>query len=102
MGNKDNIIVALDFESCDKALAHVERLDGYANFFKIGLGLIGRGGLELAYELKKRGLHVFLDLKLFDISNTIKNAVTGLCEAKFDFLTVQGDPQVIKAAVEGR
>ena len=102
MSNKDKIIVALDFESCDKALALVESLDGYANFFKIGLGLIGRGGLELASELKKRGLYVFLDLKLFDISNTIKNAVSGLCEAKFDFLTVQGDPQVIKAAVEGR
>ena len=53
------IIVALDFESCDKALALVESLDGYANFFKIGLGLIGRGGLELARELKKRGLHVY-------------------------------------------
>ena len=39
---------------------------------------------------------------MFDISNTIKNAVSGLCEAEFDFLTVQGDPQVIKAAVEGR
>ena len=102
MSNKEKIIVALDFESCDKALALVESLDGYANFFKIGLGLIGRGGLELASDLKKRGLHVFLDLKLFDISNTIKNAVSGLCEAKFDFLTVQGDPQVIKAAVEGR
>ena len=102
MSNKDKIIVALDFESCDKALALVESLDGYANFFKIGLGLIGRGGLELARELKKRGLNVFLDLKLFDISNTIKNAVSGLCEAKFDFLTVQGDPQIIKAAVEGR
>ena len=99
MSNKDKIIVALDFESCDKALALVESLDGYANFFKIGLGLIGRGGLELARELKKRGLHIFLDLKLFDISNTIKNAVSGLCEAKFDFLTVQGDPQVILSLI---
>ena len=77
-------------------------MDGHANFFKIGLGLIGKGGLELALQMKKQGLHIFLDLKLFDISNTIKNAVSGLCEAKFDFLTVQGDPQVIKAAVEGR
>ena len=67
MSNKDKIIVALDFESCDKALALVESLDGYANFFKIGLGLIGRGGLELARELKKRGPHVFLDLSLIHI-----------------------------------
>ena len=102
MSTRDKIIVALDFESCDKALALVESLDGYANFFKIGLGLIGRGGLELACELKKRGLHVFLDLKLFDISNTIEKAVSGLCQAEFDFLTVQGDPQVVSAAVKGR
>ena len=102
MSTKDKIIVALDVDSCGKARSIVERLEGHANFFKIGLGLIGKGGLELALEMKKKGLHVFLDLKLFDISNTIKNAVSGLCEAKFDFLTVQGDPQVIKAAVEGR
>ena len=102
MSTKDKIIVALDVDSCDKARSIVERLDGHANFFKIGLGLIGKGGLELALEMKKKGLHVFLDLKLFDISNTIENAVSGLCEAEFDFLTVQGDPQVVRAAVKGR
>ena len=102
MSTKDKIIVALDVDSCDKARSIVKRLDGHANFFKIGLGLIGKGGLELALEMKKNGLHVFLDLKLFDISNTIESAVSGLCEAKFDFLTVQGDPQVVRAAVKGR
>ena len=102
MSTKDKIIVALDVESCDKARSIVERLEGHANFFKIGLGLIGKGGMELALEMKKKGLHVFLDLKLFDISNTIENAVSGLCEAEFDFLTVQGDPQVVRAAVKGR
>ena len=102
MSTKDKIIVALDVDSCDEARSIVESLDGHANFFKIGLGLIGKGGLELALEMKKQGLHVFLDLKLFDISNTIENAVSGLCEAQFDFLTVQGDPQVVEAAVKGR
>ena len=102
MNTKDKIIVALDVESCNEARSIVKSLVGHANFFKIGLGLIGKGGLEFALEMKEQGLHVFLDLKLFDISNTIKNAVSGLCEAKFDFLTVQGDPQVVKAAVEGR
>ena len=96
MSTKDKIIVALDVDSCDKARSIVERLEGHANFFKIGLGLIGKGGMELALEMKKKGLHVFLDLKLFDISNTIENAVSGLCEAEFDFLTVQGDPQVVR------
>ena len=70
MSTKDKIIVALDVDSCDKARSIVKRLDGHANFFKIGLGLIGKGGLELALELKEKGLHVFLDLKLFDITNT--------------------------------
>ena len=102
MSTKDKIIVALDVDSCDKARSIVERLEGHANFFKIGLGLIGKGGLELALQMKKQGLHIFLDLKLFDISNTIENAVSGLCEAEFDFLTVQGDPQVVRAAVKGR
>ena len=102
MSTKDKIIVALDVDSCDKARSIVERLEGHANFFKIGLGLIGKGGMELALEMKKKGLHVFLDLKLFDISNTIESAVSGLCEAEFDFLTVQGDPQVVRAAVKGR
>ena len=63
MSTKDKIIVALDVKSCDRALSLVESLDGHANFFKIGLGLIGKGGLELASKMKKRGLHVFLDLK---------------------------------------
>ena len=102
MSTKDKIIVALDVDSCDKARSIVKTLDGHANFFKIGLGLIGRGGLELALQMKKQGLHIFLDLKLFDIANTIENAVSGLCEAEFDFLTVQGDPQVVRAAVKGR
>ena len=102
MNIKDKIIVALDVESCDSALSLVENLRSHANFFKVGLGLIGKGGLELASEIKTRGHRVFLDLKLFDISNTIENAVNGLCDAKFDFLTVQGDPHVIKAAVKGR
>ena len=102
MSTKDKIIVALDVDSCDKARSIVKTLDGHANFFKIGLGLVGKGGLELALQMKKQGLHIFLDLKLFDISNTIENAVSGLCEAEFDFLTVQGDPQVVRAAVNGR
>ena len=102
MSIKDKIIVALDVESCDSALSLVDSLGGHANFFKIGLGLISKGGLELASEIKNRGYRVFLDLKLFDISNTIENAVNGLCDSKFDFLTVQGDPHVVKAAVKGR
>ena len=60
------------------------------------------GGLALALELKhERGKRVFLDLKLFDIGATVEAAVRGLARFGLDLLTVQGDPQVVRAAVAG-
>jgi orotidine-5'-phosphate decarboxylase len=60
------------------------------------------GGLALARELKdERGKRVFLDLKLFDIGATVEAAVRGLARFGLDFLTVHGDPQVVRAAVQG-
>ena len=58
--------------------------------------------MALALELKEKGKRVFLDMKLFDISATIEAAVKGLAQYDLDFLTVQGDPHVVKAAMEGR
>jgi orotidine-5'-phosphate decarboxylase len=60
------------------------------------------GGLGLALELKDMGKRVFLDMKLFDISATVTAAVRGLAGFGLDFLTVHGDPHVVRAAVEGR
>ena len=51
---KEKIIVALDLETSDEAMDIVCKLDGHANFFKIGLGLLAKGGLELARELKQK------------------------------------------------
>ena len=84
------------------AMELVNKLEGHANFFKIGLGLLAKGGLDLAIELKKKDKFVFLDLKLFDIENTIKKAVKEISTLGVDFITVHGDPQVVKAAVLGR
>jgi orotidine-5'-phosphate decarboxylase len=57
----------------------------------------------LANELKQeRGKRVFLDMKLFDIGATIEAAVRGLAQYDLDFLTVHGDPQVVRAAAEGK
>src|SRR5690606_7306692 len=69
---------------------------------KLGLGLLGSGGLDLAAELKSAGRRVFLDLKLFDIPNTVANAVRGLAPIAPDFLTVHGGPHGVRAAVVGR
>ena len=59
------------------------------------------GGLALANELKdEHGKRIFLDLKLFDIGATIEAAVRGLAALGHDFLTVHGDPYVVRAAAQ--
>jgi orotidine-5'-phosphate decarboxylase len=79
-----------------------ERLDGVVGFFKIGLGLLAGGGLDLARELKAGGKRVFLDLKLFDIGATVEAAARAIAAIGVDFLTVHGDPHVVAAAGRGR
>ncbi|MEO1578975.1 MAG: orotidine-5'-phosphate decarboxylase, partial [Pseudomonadota bacterium] len=69
---------------------------------KIGLGMLTGGGLALANELKQEhGKRIFLDMKFFDISNTVEAAVRGLTQFDIDFLTVHGDPHVVRAAMHG-
>ena len=58
--------------------------------------------MALANELTEMGKRVFLDMKLFDIGQTVENAVAGLAQFDLDFLTVHGDPNVVRAAVAGR
>lgn len=99
---KDRLIVALDVPDAVSGLALVDRLGDEATFYKIGLGMLTGGGLALAMELKDRGKKVFLDLKLFDIGATVEAAVRGLVQFDLDFLTVHGDPHVVRAAVKGR
>ncbi len=96
------LIVGLDLADTAAARVMAARLAGTVGFYKVGLGLLGSGGLDLAAELKRGGAQVFLDLKLFDIPNTVANAVRGLAPIAPDFLTVHGDPHVVRAAVEGR
>lgn len=97
----DRLIVGLDLPHAPAALEMVERLPE-VTFYKIGLGMLTSGGLALANELKDRGLRVFLDMKLFDIPATVEAATRGLAQFDLDFLTVHGDPHVVRAAVAGR
>lgn len=101
----DRLIVALDPPRVPHALAGeaiVDQLGDAVSFYKIGLGMLTGGGLALANELKDRGKRVFLDMKLFDIGATVEAAVRGLAQFEMDFLTVHGDPHVVRAAVAGR
>ncbi|WP_109464911.1 orotidine-5'-phosphate decarboxylase [Albibacillus kandeliae] len=98
----DRLIVALDVPNAIQGLSLVEQLGDSVSFYKIGLGMLTTGGLALANELiQEHGKRIFLDMKLFDISATIENAVRGLAQFDLDFLTVHGDPHVIRAAKEG-
>ncbi len=98
----DRLIVSLDLPDALQCLALAERLGDDVAFYKIGLGMLTGGGLAVANELKSAGKRVFLDLKLFDISATIEAAVRGVAAFDLDFLTVHGDPHVVRAAIAGR
>lgn len=99
----DRLIVALDVPNVVQGLALADRIGDAAAFYKIGLGMLTGGGFALANELKhERGKRVFLDMKLFDIGATIEAAVRGIADHGLDFLTVHGDPQVVRAAAQGR
>jgi orotidine-5'-phosphate decarboxylase len=98
----DRLIVALDVPNAIEGLALADRLGDAVSFYKIGLGMLTGGGLALAMELKdERGKRVFLDMKLFDIGATVEAAVRGLAQFDLDYLTVHGDPHVVRAAREG-
>lgn len=98
----DRLIVALDVPNAIAGLKLAETLGDSVNFYKIGLGMLTGGGLALANELKQEhGKRIFLDMKLFDIGATVEAAVRGLAQFDLDFLTVHGDPHVVRAAKEG-
>ncbi|WP_170446058.1 orotidine-5'-phosphate decarboxylase [Ruegeria arenilitoris] len=98
----DRLIVALDVPNALEGLKMAATLGDAVSFYKIGLGMLTGGGLALANELKQEhGKRIFLDMKLFDIGNTVENAVRGLAQFDLDFLTVHGDPHVVRAAKEG-
>ncbi len=98
----DRLIVALDVPDALSGLKLVLSLGDTVSFYKIGLGMLTGGGLALANELKDdHGKRIFLDMKLFDIGATVEAAVRGLARFDLDFLTVHGDPYVVRAAREG-
>ncbi len=98
----DRLILALDVDNALQGLKLAEKLGDAVSFYKIGLGMLTGGGLALANELKQEhGKRIFLDMKFFDIGATVEKAVRGVAQFDLDFLTVHGDPHVVRAAKEG-
>jgi orotidine-5'-phosphate decarboxylase len=99
----DRLIVALDLPDVGAARAMAERLDGIVSFFKLGLWLIFAPGFDrLVDELVGQGKKVFLDAKMFDIGETVKEGVRRAAERGVSLVTVHGDHDIIRAAVEGK
>lgn len=99
----DRLIVALDVPNVVQGLELAQAMGDAVSFYKIGLGMLTGGGLALANELKgEMGKRIFLDMKFFDIGATVEAAVRGVARYDLDFLTVHGDPQVVRAAAEGK
>jgi orotidine-5'-phosphate decarboxylase len=96
------IIVALDVESAAEARALVARLGGSVGFYKVGMELYAAAGMDFVRELLGQGKDVFLDLKFYDIPETVKRAVAQAARTGVRFLTVHAVGSVMRAAVEGR
>lgn len=98
----DPLIIALDVETADEARVLVGKLSPEVRFFKVGMELYAAAGMEFVRELAGAGHSVFLDMKFYDIGETVRRAVAQVARTGVRFLTVHGSREVMKAAVEGR
>ena len=96
------LIVALDLDSPQKARELVDQLGGEIGFYKVGLELYATAGMDFVRELIAGGKDVFLDLKLYDIGETVKRTVTRIAATGVRFTTIHGSGTVMRAAAEGR
>jgi len=96
------IVVALDVDSAREARSLIAKLGAHVNFYKVGLELFAATGAEFVQELVREGKDVFLDLKMYDIPETVKRAVARVAPTGVKLLTVHSVSSVMRAAVEGR
>ena len=95
----ERLIVALDLPTAGEARALVEKLGDAARFYKMGLELFMAGGyFELVDWLVQRGDKVFVDLKFFDVPETVQRAVAALRGRGVTFATVHGNQAMMEAA----
>jgi orotidine-5'-phosphate decarboxylase len=97
---RERLIVALDVGSNAEALELVDSLGDAVWFYKLGLQIFMAGRyFELLRELRARGRQAFVDLKFFDVPETVASAVRGLKDSGARFATVHGNDAMLAAAV---
>lgn len=103
MDTKDRLIVALDVPDANAARVLVGRLGDSVSFYKIGLELaMSPGFFRLLDWLKAEHKRVFVDLKFFDIPETVARAVTNLAARGADLCTIHGNQAMMEAAARAK
>ena len=98
-----DVIIACDFDSDIKTYEFLDKFTGRKPFVKIGMELFYAAGPQIVREIKKRGHKIFLDLKLHDIPNTVKKAMSVLSHLDVDVCNLHagGTIRMMEAAIEG-
>ena len=98
-----DVIIACDFSSAEKTFEFLDKFEGKKPFVKIGMELFYAEGPSIVREIKARGHKIFLDLKLHDIPNTVKKAMSVLSGLDVDMtnLHASGTCRMMEAAIEG-
>lgn len=100
---RERLILAVDVPSVDEAKALVRSLGDSVLFYKLGLQLFMAGGYyELIRWIRDQGKQIFVDLKFFDVPETVKSAVAQLKNSGASFATVHGNDSILKAAAEAK
>ena len=99
-----NLVIALDYTDATDALNMATQLQGTVPWMKVGLELFTREGPMMIKTLKSMGFHVMLDLKLFDIPNTVRGGVRAASWIGADLITVHllGGERMCRTALEER
>ncbi len=95
----ERIIFALDVASPELAKTWVQRLESHVGFYKVGLQLFLAGWFPIVDWIVKRGHKVMVDLKFFDVPETVKLAVEQLTDRGVTFATIHGNDPILRAAV---
>jgi orotidine-5'-phosphate decarboxylase len=98
----ERIILALDVESSKRAKQLVKKTEARLGFYKVGLQLFMAAGFQIVDWIRDRGHKVMLDLKFFDIPETVRLAVSQCNDRGVTFLTVHGNDPILRAAIEAR
>jgi len=98
-----DVIVALDFPGCEETLKFLSLFGEERPWVKIGMELFYKEGPDMVRRIKDMGCHVFLDLKLHDIPNTVKRAMRSLANLGVEMTNVHasGTRAMMEAALEG-